>query len=81
MKVRLTSRAQKDQDGLSPQLHARLDRQPAHLLRDLGHASLHAKKYDEAGDVWRGRVTGSWRFYFQIVGDTYVILSIIPHPK
>jgi len=42
---------------------------------------LRAKKYDEANDVWQARVNRSWRFYFAIRGDEYVILSIIPHPK
>ncbi len=81
MRVRLAARAQKDQDRLPPALRARFDRQLANLLRDLRHPSLHAKKYDETRDIWQGRVTDSWRFYFRIVGDTYVILSIVPHPK
>jgi hypothetical protein len=42
---------------------------------------LRAKKYDEAADLWRARVTRSWRFYFKIHADEYVIVSIIPHPK
>jgi len=42
---------------------------------------LHAKKYSESLDIWQGRVTRGWRFYFKIEGDEYVILSIIPHPK
>ena len=51
------------------------------LAENLRHPSLHAKKYDEANDVWQARVTRGWRFYFQIRGDTYVILSVGPHPK
>jgi hypothetical protein len=46
-----------------------------------GGFDLHAKKYDEANDIWQARVNRSWRFYFVIRGDEYVILSIIPHPK
>jgi hypothetical protein len=42
---------------------------------------LHAKKYDEALDRWQTRVNKDWRFYFNIVDDTYVIRDIIPHPK
>jgi len=26
-------------------------------------------------------VTKDWRFYFTIKGDTYIILTITPHPK
>ena len=39
------------------------------------------KKYDEANDVWQARVDDGYRFYFQIDRETYVLLSIIPHPK
>jgi plasmid maintenance system killer protein len=41
----------------------------------------HAKKYDEANDIWQARVNRDWRFYFVIVDDAYVILDVIPHPK
>ena len=51
------------------------------LARNFQHPGLHAKKYDEASDRWQARVTGSWRFYFTIEGDTYRILDITPHPK
>jgi hypothetical protein len=51
------------------------------MLNDLRHPSLRAKKYSEAEGRWQARVTGSWRFYFRIIGDTYVLTDIIPHPK
>jgi hypothetical protein len=50
-------------------------------LRDLNHPGLHAKKYDEARDIWQARVNGGWRLYFRIEGDTYVLESIRSHPK
>jgi hypothetical protein len=56
-------------------------KQLAYLLRDLRHPSLRAKKYDEARDIWQARVAGSWRFYFRIEGDVYVLETIKPHPK
>jgi plasmid maintenance system killer protein len=59
----------------------RFGQQLAHLLRNLRHPSLRAKKYDEAPDRWQARVNDNWRFYFRIEGDTYVLLEIIPHPK
>lgn len=53
-----------------------------HLLADnLQHPSLHAKKYDEARDLWQARVNRAWRFYFTIKDDTYIITNVIPHPK
>ncbi len=51
------------------------------LVRDMRHPSLHAKKYDESDNKWQGRITGDWRFYFEIEDDTYQILDLIPHPK
>jgi hypothetical protein len=39
------------------------------------------KKFDEARDIWQGRVNAGWRFYFSIEGDAYYLLDIIPHPK
>ncbi len=55
----------------------------ARLLKDnILHPSLHAKKYDEANDIWQARVNGGgWRFYFCIEGDIYYILDITRHPK
>ena len=57
------------------------DKQSLLLLQNLRHPSLHAKKYDESADLWQARVTGSWRFYFKIAGDTYRLEEIKAHPK
>ena len=57
------------------------DKQARLLVENLHHPSLHAKQYDESEDLWQARVNRSWRFYFNIVGDTYVIRDIIAHPK
>ena len=81
MKFRLTSKAERDYNDLTGSLQARVDKQLALLLQNLRHPSLQAKKYDEARDLWQGRVNQSYRFYFHIEGDTYEIVSITPHPK
>ncbi len=57
------------------------DKQSALLVQNLHHPSLHAKKYDEARDLWQARVNYSWRFYFKIVGDSYRLEEIKKHPK
>jgi len=46
------------------------------LAENLRHPSLHAKKYDEANDLWQARITRDWRLYFKIVGDTYRLEEI-----
>lgn len=51
------------------------------LLSNLLHPSLHAKKYDEARDIWQARINEGWRFYFRIEGDLYHLIDIVPHPK
>jgi hypothetical protein len=57
------------------------DEQAQFLIENINHPSLHAKKYDEAADMWQARVNRDWRFYFTIESDTYVVHRIIPHPK
>ena len=81
MKLRFTENADKDYARLPVDIRKAFGKQLRFLLANRGHPSLRAKKYSEALDVWQGRVTRDWRFYFQIEGDEYVILSIIPHPK
>jgi hypothetical protein len=51
------------------------------LADNLSHPSLHAKKYDEARDLWQARVNRDWRFYFRIEDNTCFITDVIPHPK
>ncbi len=51
------------------------------LAANLQHPSLHAKKYDEAKDLWQARVNKSWRFFFTIKNNSYRIEDVIPHPK
>jgi hypothetical protein len=84
MRFQLTAHAQRDYALLPTHLQRAVDKQLNFLVRSpqhLRHPSLQAKKYSEADDVWQGRVTRGYRFYFQIIGDTYEILRIVPHPK
>lgn len=81
MRFALSSRALRDYRKLPPGLKKTADKQFSFLLRDIRHPSLHAKKYDGGRDVWQGRLTQGFRFYFQIRGDEYCILAIVKHPK
>lgn len=81
MKIVLSDRAAVAiADAPSPVRKA-FSKQLAFLERDLHHPSLHAKKYDEARDLWQARVNRDWRFYFKIDGDMYVVRDVVPHPK
>lgn len=81
MKLRFTERADQDYANLPVKVRKAFAKQLRFLLGNLQHPSLHAKKYDEGADLWQARVTRSWRFYFKIERDEYVIVAIIAHPK
>ena len=81
MNIRFSDSAKKDFKDLPDDIKARARKQLHLLQADLRHPSIRAKKYDESNDVWQGRVNRSYRFYFKIEEDDYVILAIIPHPK
>jgi plasmid maintenance system killer protein len=81
MKVDYLPRAQVALKEAPGQVRKAFFKQIEFLERDLRHPSLRAKRYDQERGVWQARVNQDWRFYFNIVGDTYVIRDIIPHPK
>jgi len=81
MRLFYTERFRKSYVEAPVEIQKRCDKQLALLTENLRHPSLRAKKYDEARDIWQGRVNAGWRFYFTIEGDTYYLLDIIPHPK
>jgi mRNA-degrading endonuclease RelE of RelBE toxin-antitoxin system len=81
MKWQHSDRSKKDYDGLQEKIQKAFDKQARLLAENLLHPSLHAKKFDEGEDLWQGRVTKAWRFYFKIDDDTYIITRIVPHPK
>jgi mRNA-degrading endonuclease RelE of RelBE toxin-antitoxin system len=71
----------KQYDDAPLQVQKAFDKQAKLLLNNLRHPSLHAKKYDQATDLWQARVNRDWRFYFTIEGNTYHLHVIISHPK
>lgn len=81
MNVAFSNRSVRQYGKLPAAVQARFDKQLGFLLSDPQHPSLRAKKYDEAAKVWQARINHQYRFYFQIHGDTYRILSITGHPK
>ena len=81
MYLRYTARFRRSYARAPVTIRRALDRRVLFLADNLTHPSLHAKKYDEAQDIWQARASGGWRFYFRIKGDTYVLLDIMAHPK
>lgn len=81
MRAAFSHRFVRQYAALPEERKVKFDKQLGFLLDNLRHPSLRAKKYDEALDIWQARLDQSYRFYFRIEGDTYRLLSIIPHPK
>ena len=81
MKIDYTRTALDALDEAPPAVQRAFWKQMRFLAGNLQHPGLHAKKYDEASGKWQGRVNRNWRFYFRIVGATYLIQDVIPHPK
>jgi mRNA-degrading endonuclease RelE of RelBE toxin-antitoxin system len=81
MKVAYLPRALKALEDAPDGVRKAFFKQVTFLERDLRHPSLHAKKYDESKDRWQARVNRDWRFYFNILGDTYIIRDVVSHPK
>lgn len=71
MKLLYSPRFQKQYRYAPLSVKKAFDKQAKLLVQDLRHPSLHAKKYDEARDIWQARVTRDWRFSFSIEWDTY----------
>jgi hypothetical protein len=81
MKIVTTLRFDRLFASASSDKQAAFRKQSRLLLEDIRHPSLRAKKYDEVKGLWQARLTGNWRFNFLIVGDTYIMTHIGPHPK
>jgi hypothetical protein len=81
MEIYYTERFRRSYADATIRVRKQCDKQLALLLGDLRHPSLRAKKYDEAQDIWQGRINAGWRFYFKIDANKYYLLDIIPHPK
>lgn len=81
MKIHLLESFQHNLGNLPPEIRKKFYKQLSFLAEDIRYPSLHAKKREELGDVWQARVDDSYRFYFQIRGDTYFIVDILKHPK
>lgn len=66
---------------LSPEIQKKVDKALNLLLKNLRYPSLRCKKYDEEKDIWQGRINRSYRFYFLIKDNAYILLEVKSHPK
>lgn len=52
MHIRLTETAMSQYKELTQSLQKKVDKQFEHLVHDIRHPSLHAKKYKGSEDLW-----------------------------
>jgi plasmid maintenance system killer protein len=81
MRALYTAKFARQFDAAPVNVQRSFRKQMSFLLQNLRHPSLRAKKFDDSRNLWQARVTRDWRFYFRIEGETYILETIIPHPK
>jgi plasmid maintenance system killer protein len=81
MNVQFAQRAIEQFAAAPPPVQRAFLKQINYLVRDLGHPSLHAKKYLESESLWQARVNQDWRFYFKTGDGCYYVTALVPHPK
>ena len=79
MKLLFTKTFIRDYRKLPQRIQKTADKQLELLLSNRNHPSLNIKKMQDPRDIWEGRVTESYRFTFQIQGDTYIMRKIGTH--
>lgn len=79
MEIKTTKTFDKEYRSLPEDIKRRASKQFSFLLENPQHPSLRAKKLKSREDVWEARVTRSYRFSFQITGNTYTLRRIGKH--
>ncbi len=81
MTIEYTERFKKSYETAPKAVQKCCDKQLLFLLYDIRHPSLHAKKYDEAQDIWQARINNNWRLYFTTQKCAYILVNMSSHPK
>ena len=81
MRIDLSERFLAQYDATQPAVQKAVQKQLKLLVANLRHPSLHAKKYDEALDLWQARINKNWRMYFIVKNDVYRVVEMKAHPK
>ncbi len=79
MKVQTTKPFDEDYAALPESLKERADKQFILLMENPHHPSLRLKKIKGHPNIWEGRITKSYRFTFQILGEVYLLRRIGTH--
>ena len=79
MRILTTKPFEKDYGALPDEITTLTDRKLRLLLQNPRHPSLQIKKMNDPRNIWESRITQSYRFTFQIAGDTYLLRRIGTH--
>jgi mRNA-degrading endonuclease RelE of RelBE toxin-antitoxin system len=79
MKIEFTKTFIKDYRKLPDSIQKIAVKNLALLMSNSKHPSLHVKKMNDPRNIWEGRVTDSYRFTFQVKGDTCYLRKIGTH--
>jgi len=79
MKLEFTKTFIKEYRKLPANIQKLTDKNLGLLISNSKHPSLHVKKMNDPRSIWEGRVTDSYRFTFQVKGDTCFLRRIGTH--
>lgn len=79
MKLEFTKAFIKDYRKLPSNIQKITDKNLALLIANSKHPSLHVKKMNDPRNIWEGRVSDSYRFTFQVKGETCFLRIIGTH--
>jgi mRNA interferase RelE/StbE len=79
MRLERTAQFKRDFVSLPEEIQRRIEKQLAILLQNPRHPSLRIKRMEGIRDIWEGRITKSYRFTFQMKGDTCILRRVGRH--
>lgn len=79
MKIVFTKRFQKAYRKLPQAVQKKTNRRLKAVALDIRHPGVKAKTMTGVGDIWEGRVNGSYRFTFTVEGNRIVMRTVGTH--
>jgi mRNA-degrading endonuclease RelE of RelBE toxin-antitoxin system len=79
MRLLFTKNFVRDYRKLPQEIQQAVDKQLEILLENARHSSLNVKKMNDPREIWEGRITGGYRFTFQIESDIYIMRKVGTH--
>jgi mRNA interferase RelE/StbE len=79
MRIQTTKPFDGDYNSLPKEIKERANKQLTLLLENPRHLSLHLKKIKGHPTIWESWITESYRFTFQISGETFILRRVGTH--